>query len=322
MHANDLPSTALWPGRSASTAITRIAAGVDGWPEGRDAAAFGEILARALGAELLLISVVPDSPATRAWVGWRGLREEVEADLVQTRDALAPGARTLLDTDPAIGRALGHAIARERQDLLIVGSSRHAAEGHVRIGRRTRQLIGEAAFPLVIVPRSLHHRSPKRLARIGVGYDHYPEAEAALAFADSLASTADASLHVRGVVDDRPVGRSPAATRTVFPEWETFVEAEVDALRGQVSQAAAATRASTTYDTVRGRPADRLLELGRRVDLLVIGSRRWGVAARVLLGSTGEALVHDAACPVAIVPRELAGFADRPLSSRFIPSSV
>jgi nucleotide-binding universal stress UspA family protein len=35
----------------------------------------------------------------------------------------------------------------------------------------------------------------------------------------------------------------------------------------------------------------------------VIGSRRWGAAARLLLGSIGEALMHSARCPVMVVPR-------------------
>ena len=52
------------------------------------------------------------------------------------------------------------------------------------------------------------------------------------------------------------------------------------------------------------------MELGEQVDLLVIGSRRWGAATRVLVGSTGEALLHDAACPVLVVPRPARGVAD------------
>jgi nucleotide-binding universal stress UspA family protein len=35
----------------------------------------------------------------------------------------------------------------------------------------------------------------------------------------------------------------------------------------------------------------------------VVGSRRWGPVARLLLGSTGEALLHDARCSALIVPR-------------------
>ena len=44
-----------------------------------------------------------------------------------------------------------------------------------------------------------------------------------------------------------------------------------------------------------------LAELGEEVDLLVIGSRR-RERRRVLLGSTGEALMHDARCPIMVVP--------------------
>ena len=60
-------------------------------------------------------------------------------------------------------------------------------------------------------------------------------------------------------------------------------------------------------EALSARPAHALLELGADVDLLVIGSRRWGAVARLLLGSTGEVLMHDAACPVIVVPRAHSG---------------
>ena len=55
--------------------------------------------------------------------------------------------------------------------------------------------------------------------------------------------------------------------------------------------------------SVSGRPADALLTFADEVDLTVVGSRRWGPAKRAPLGSTGEALMHDAACPVVAVAR-------------------
>ena len=39
------------------------------------------------------------------------------------------------------------------------------------------------------------------------------------------------------------------------------------------------------------------------VDLLVVGSRRWGPMARIVTGGVGETLVTDASCSVLIVPR-------------------
>lgn len=81
------------------------------------------------------------------------------------------------------------------------------------------------------------------------------------------------------------------------------VREEQSSLRERAEPAAGRTGARATVETVAGRPADALRELSSNVDLLVIGSRRWGPAWRVLLGSTGEALLHDAACSVVAVPR-------------------
>jgi nucleotide-binding universal stress UspA family protein len=84
----------------------------------------------------------------------------------------------------------------------------------------------------------------------------------------------------------------------------TDVVAEREQRLGEGCEAAArATEASASFDVCTGRPADALLALSEEVDLLVVGSRRWGPTARLLLGSTGEALMHDAACPVVAVPR-------------------
>jgi hypothetical protein len=45
----------------------------------------------------------------------------------------------------------------------------------------------------------------------------------------------------------------------------------------------------------------------------MIGSRRWGAVARVLRGTTGEALMQDAAGPIPVVaPRRLSPTANRP----------
>jgi nucleotide-binding universal stress UspA family protein len=290
---------------SSQPLITRIAAGVDGFSEGRDAAALGQSLAEATGAELMLVAVhsaalLPAPPA----LSYRSLRQQSELELREVRDSLAPGARTLTATDHSVPRALHHLVQRHRRDLLVVGSSRRGPEGRVRIGKRTRQLLCHFECALAVAPRGLHTKSKRGLRRIGVGYDGGPESESALALAVSIAAGAAADLHVQAIVDDRvPVFARSALSRVVEVEWDEAIRTEMDETRGRAVAAGERLGAQLDIGVARGRPADVLLELSEHLDLLVIGSRHWGPAARVLLGSTGEAIMHDAACAVVAVPR-------------------
>jgi nucleotide-binding universal stress UspA family protein len=289
------------PGR-----VGQIAVGVDGYPEGRDAATLGAVLAGATGADLMLVAVHLDPLVPLpSGMDWSSLQEQSELMLRETRSALAPDARYVVETDFSVPRALERVIRREHRDLLVVGSSRDASDGHARIGKRTRQLLGHATCALAIAPRGMHRVLEPRLARVGVGYDAGPESEAALSLAGSIALAAGAELHVRGVVDDRVAPLTYAGLGR-FPTYdlEGLARANVEALRERTFAAARAVNSTAHADVLRGRPADRLSELCAEVDLLVIGSRRWGAVARLLLGSTGEALLQGAAsCPVLIVPR-------------------
>ncbi len=113
-----------------------------------------------------------------------------------------------------------------------------------------------------------------------------------------------ADLHVRAVVDDRvPSLAQSALSGLVEVEWNELISTEMNEIRAQAVAAGERIGAQLDVEVARGRPANLLLELSEGVDLLVIGSRDWGPAARLLLGSTGEALMHDAACAVLAVPR-------------------
>jgi nucleotide-binding universal stress UspA family protein len=287
-------------------AVARIAAAIGGYPEGRDAAALAAMIARVCGAELMLVAVHPDPLfVLPAELGWTAMHEQAEALLRETRDALAPDARIVVETDWLVPRALERVVEREHRDLLVVGSSRQAPVGRVGIGTRTRQLLDSCRCALAVAPRGLAGHRPRPLARIGVAYDGGPESGTALAFAGALAAKAGATLWVRGVVDDRlpTLGWSNRGEEQVLAMWSEQLEPQVQSLRDDARRAAAATGVEVEVDVQRGRPADRLLELSDQVDLLVIGSRRWGGLARVMLGSTGEALMLDAACPLLVVPR-------------------
>jgi nucleotide-binding universal stress UspA family protein len=285
-------------------ALSRVAAGVDFYPEGRDAAALGAELADALSADLIFVAVHPDPLVVMPGaMNWSGLHKQSETMLRELRDELAPAARLSVETDFSVPRALERLVRREHRDLLVVGSSRHGKEGRVRIGKRTRQLLNEAGCVVAVAPRGWHLVSGRGVERIGVGYDGSQEAETALQCARSIAQATGAKLHVRGVVDDRlpPIAYTGFARVPDF-DLEGVVETGVEELRERTVGAARAADPSAEADVMRGRPADRLAALD--VDLLVLGSRRWGPVARLGLGSTAEALLQDVArCPVLVVPR-------------------
>jgi len=253
----------------------------------------------------MLVAVHPEPfVVLPSGIDWRSVEKQMRATLAETRDRLAPDARIVVETDLSIPRALHRVVRREHRDLLVVGSSRHAPAGRVRIGKRTRQLLCQFECALAVAPRGLHEREEFRLARIGVGYDGGPESRAALELAGSIAVAAGAALLVCAVIDDRsPVSGFIAGVGALPPAWDEAVQAEAAALSEQAKQAAQATGANVQIEVLRGRPAERLLEVSAAVDLLVTGSRRWGAVERLMLGSTGEALMHDASCPLLVVPR-------------------
>ena len=57
---------------------------------------------------------------------------------------------------------------------------------------------------------------------------------------------------------------------------------------------------------LEGDAAAELAAASAEVDLLVVGSRGYGPVRRVLLGSVSRELVRSAACPVVVLPRDVA----------------
>ncbi len=289
-----------------SNPFARIAVGVDAYPEGQDAVVLAAMIARSTGSDLMLVAVHPDPLVVLPReLGRTAMRKQAEALLRKTREAYAPTARTAVETDWSVPRALERVVTREHRELLVVGSSRRGPEGRVRIGNRTRQLLYDGKCAVAVAPRGLHHSAERTLASIGVGYEGGPESRRALALAGALAAAAGAQLLVKGVVDDRipAVGWSESGRQRVLAMWEELLEPVVDSLRQDAEREAKATPADADVEVRRGDPAGMLLELSARVDLLIIGSRRWGATARLLLGSVGESLLHDASCPILVVPR-------------------
>ncbi len=285
--------------------IAHVAAAVDSLPEGNDAAVLATAITRAVGGDLVLVAIEPELPLVVPGADWRRMRRETAAMLAGTRDTFAPGARSAIDRDLSSARGIKRVLEREHRQLVVCGSSRHGAEGRVSIGVTSRQLLGQVPCALAIAPRGLSARKPLSFTRIGVGFDGEPEARTALSMAATIAAGCGAELIVRGVIDDRvPKLTWPNLWIKPFMEsWNAAMDAEVTALRQAAERAAAELPVPVRVEIDRAVPSVSLRELSLTTDLLVVGSRRWGVVARILLGGTGEALAHGAHCSLLVVPR-------------------
>jgi nucleotide-binding universal stress UspA family protein len=283
----------------------RIAAAVDSHREGDDAAILAATIARAVDGDLILASVEPELPLVIPGADWRRMRRETTTMLDRTRRAFAAQARLAIDSDLSAARGLKRVLGLEHRQLVVCGSSRGGQTGKVTIGPTTRQLVEDARYALAIAERELSAAGELALTRIGVGYDGGPEARAALAWAAAIAEGCGASLMVRGVVDDRiPALGWPSLWIEPFREcWNEIMDEHVRELRESIEASTAGLSVAVRIDVARDVPAASLLDLSAASDLLVIGSRRWGALARLLLGGTGEALAHGAYCSLLIVPR-------------------
>jgi nucleotide-binding universal stress UspA family protein len=241
----------------------------------------GSLLARATGADLMLIGVHEEPVLPVALPGglsWSALEEQARTVLAETRDSLAPDARIIVQADVLVWRGLRHVVRHEHRDLLVVGSAQDADPGRVRLGRSASELLGHLECPLAIAPSGFGQHAQGRLDRVGVGFDGTVESRAALDFAVSMAATAGAALEARRAIDDGVAGGSS----TDEGLFEGKLEVEV------------------------GMPTDVLCELSDRVAMLVLGSGRSCPAGRVQPGATGNAVLRLATCPVLVVPRPAA----------------
>jgi nucleotide-binding universal stress UspA family protein len=144
------------------------------------------------------------------------------------------------------------------------------------------------------VVRSTHRR-------ILVGTDGSPGADAAIGFAFEEASLRDCELTVVHAWEPPPsVGIRDLRLR---PADTTTIDQTGARILGEslASWEAKYPEVPVRRVVLHSAPAKALVAESARAELLVVGSRGHGGFTGLLLGSTGQAVLHHAACPVAIV---------------------
>lgn len=268
-----------------------IVVGCDGSPASDAAARWAAGTAQLLGCGIRMVHVMP----------WPILRSTGGAAVLVGNDVLWRAAERLLDKSCRRLRTEYPGVAIEAEVALgdpVPILLREAAGGSLLVvGSATPHLATHASCPVVAVPAGW---SP-RPGEVVVGVDGSEQSRKAIDFAFRFAEQTGAS--VRAVL----AWHDPKSVRAGDMQFPVY---DVDALEedsAAVLGEAVAGRAvdhpdvKTTEKLVHGVASKVLVDESRDAGLLVVGSRGRGPVCGLLLGSVSRAVLHDAACPVAVV---------------------
>lgn len=264
----------------------RVVVGIDGSDASRSAVCWAATEAAARSATLRVVHAfvwplfrVPLGPSEVA----PGLRAGADfligeaAELAAKTEPSVPVEAAVVDgfPFPVLAEESRHA------DLVVVGSRGLGATLTVLVGSTAVDLVAHAHCPVVVV-------RPDHLTgdggRVVVGYDGSPAAESAVEYGFEYARRHSVGLLVAAVHDD---GAGSVA------ELEGLVDAVTDGLPDGVE---------VESTVLSGHPAEQLVRLAADARLLVVGSRGRGGFTGMVLGSVSQAVLHHAACPVAVLP--------------------
>jgi nucleotide-binding universal stress UspA family protein len=191
--------------------------------------------------------------------------------------------------------------AQHGVDLIVLGTHGRRGPARLFLGSVAQEVVRTARCPVLTVREREEPRHPAGLERILVAVDFSPPAELAVAWGQELARRFGARLQLLHVVE-QPIYPSlygPIATPATL---EAMAEARRGALEGLDRMAEELGVASTRH-VLEGPAAAAITEFADKhdSDLVVVGTHGLTGLERLLLGSTAERVVRQAAPPVLTV---------------------
>ncbi len=285
--------------------IPPVLVGVDGTASGLEAVALGGAFAVLTGAPLILGAVYGSEVlAFDGGLVWPP-KDEAQRWLEQAQSRVADiipwSTRVIVSTSPARGLV---ALAKaEGARMIVLGSSRRGPIGRVLPGTTGRVVAHGAPCMVAIAPHDWRIQPPDSPLTFGVAFSDSDEARDALAVAAELASAGRAPLRVLTTVRAvSPAHPMFAATGTSYTEWSRDRLRNAETVAHEAVQAVA-SRVETEVIVTEGDPVAQLAKASRNLDMLFVGSRRFGPVRSALLGSVSWPLIEQAGCPVVVVPR-------------------
>jgi nucleotide-binding universal stress UspA family protein len=276
----------------------KIVVGYDGSDQARDALALGRLIAGTTGGELIAASVW-ESLGHLPPIAFGRWQEFARDQAGRTAAEAGDGTRPEVVESTSAARGLHDLAEREHADLIVVGSSHLGRAGRALAGTVGVSLLHGSPCPVAVAPTGFRDSSDTEIRVVGVGYDGQPEADVALGGAIELAKAAGASLRIV------TVARPPASGfegKGYIQEGRAELAAAVKESMQEVLDRGLAS-VPPNVDASGALITDSQDPHGDDIDLMVLGSRGYGPARRVLVGSNSARLLTAAPCPAIVFPR-------------------
>ena len=276
-----------------------------------------EAQVRQWGLRLVCSYALPSFAAASLDGGYAALddsaiRAGAEAVVAEAAERVA-GSGVPVTGHVAVGDAAAVLVDESREvGLVVVGTRGGGGFAERLLGTVSSALPAHAKCPSVVVPlRARGSQEPQGtplpvvtpVKRVLVGVDGSPQSEQALRCAMREAQRWHASLLAVSAVPVNTV----AGVLAWLPEPidHRAVLADVEESLGLVLDRVADEAKGLTVErrVVDGTGAEVLTGLSEDADLLVVGSRGRGGFTGLLLGSTSQAVLHHARCPVLVVTK-------------------
>lgn len=290
--------------------ITHILCPTDFSEVSTKAEAYAVALAQRYEARLSLLHVDPPMPMMAPYgeipVDIRLFdeqRRQAEQDLAaagtRAREAGIGADTALIGGYP--GREI-LAVAREQDiDLIVLGSHGRGGVEHLLLGSVAEKVLRKAPCPVMVVPAAATPERGVLFGRILCPVDGSQASADAVAQAVDLARETDGQLTLLHVVEPMPEAGEFAALDA--DEYRRAGEAYGARLMRDAVSAQVREWCRIDERIVVGKPGDRILDTAKNMaaDVIVMGVRGRGALDLLAFGSTTNAVVRQAPCPVFVV---------------------